>query len=70
LVDGLAGGSAAYWNAELEYCQCLLEGFAADGVAMKGLLVRLKQLRMEDPGMGGLKDRFEAIESRASELAG
>jgi hypothetical protein len=70
LVDGLGGGSTAYWSAELEYCQCLLEGFASDRQAMKGLVIRLKQLRMEDLSMGGLKDRFEAVESRARELAG
>jgi len=70
LIDGLGDGSPAYWSAELEYCQCLLEGFASDRQTMKGLVIRLGQLRMEDASMGGMKDRFEAVEHQARELAG
>ena len=70
LLEGMGGGSPAYWTMELEYCQCLLEGFSSDGPAMKALTVRIRQLAMEDASLGGLKDRFDAVAKRAGELAG
>jgi len=70
LLEGMGGGSVAYWGMELEYCQCLLEGFPSDGLAMKALAIRIRQLAMEDASMGGLKDRFDAVAKRAGELAG
>jgi len=70
LLEGMGGGSVAYWGMELEYCQCLLEGFPSDGPAMKALAIRIRQLAMEDASMGGLKDRLDAVAKRAGELAG
>ena len=58
----------AYWALELEYCKCLLEGFAGDNRMMKDLVTRVRQLRYQFPTMGGLSGEFEQIEIKAKGL--
>ena len=71
LLAGLGPGAepALYWQGELEYCQCLLKGFAHQKDVMRKLGVRIRQLRIEDAEMGGLADAFLAVELQASRLA-
>jgi tetratricopeptide (TPR) repeat protein len=58
-----------YWAAELEYCQCMLEAFGRDPHALDRLGVRIRQLRMLDPRMGGLSAQFDGIEEHAGRLS-
>jgi len=70
LLAGLGGREPAlYWRAELEYCQCLLKGFAHRKDLMRKLAVRIRQLRTADAEMGGLAAAFLAVELQANRLA-
>ncbi len=60
---------ALYWRGELEYCQCLLKGFANQKDVMRKLGVRIRQLRIQDPEMGGLAETFLAVQLQVSRLA-
>lgn len=60
---------AAYWAAELGYCRSILACRAADPRAMRSLVVRIAQLKVQDPALGGLADQFAAIESQAAQPA-
>ncbi len=64
LVEGIDRSrySALYWSVQLERCQCLLEAFQTDKEQLKRLSVLIRQLRLEDPAMGGLYDRFNTLE--------
>jgi hypothetical protein len=55
----------AYWQSELGYCRCILAWRRDDERAMKSLVVRIAQLRVKDPQLGGLGAGFAAIESQA-----
>ncbi len=67
LAEGLdpAQDHTAYWRAELGYCRCILAWRHDDERAMKSLGVRIAQLRLRDPQLGGLAEQFAAIESQA-----
>jgi len=58
-----------YWSVQLDRCACLLKAFGDDKDQLKRLEVLIRQLAMTDPQMGQLRDRFEAIVSKAR-LAG
>jgi len=72
LTDGLSPASwpGEYWRAELEYARCVVEAAAGDAQAMRNLGVRIRQLRMQDEGMGGLAEAFGQLERQAKDLAG
>jgi hypothetical protein len=71
LGDGLeAAGGPAYWRTELEYGWCVVQAARADAQAMRRLVVRVRQLRLVDPAMGGLAGPFDVLEQRAQALAG
>jgi tetratricopeptide (TPR) repeat protein len=67
LTEGLdpATQKEAYWQSELGYCRCILASRREDPRAMKSLAVRIAQLRLKDPQLGGLAEGFAAIESEA-----
>ena len=58
-----------YWSVQWERCQCLLVAFSLDKSQMQRLVVLIRQLRLADPAMGGLIERFNAIETKAATLA-
>lgn len=63
--------SPDYWQAALEYCEASNESLDMPDVKDKAkqaasLCTLIKQLRSEDPNMGGLKARFGAIEALAN----
>lgn len=68
LAEGLdpAKDAAAYWQAELGYCRCILASRHQDERAMKSLAVRIAQLRLRDPQLGGLGEQFAAIQSQVA----
>ena len=70
LVEGIdrARHPALYWSVQLERCECLLEAFRTDKEQLKRLGVLIRQLRLEDRTMGGLYDRFNALDRRLGEL--
>jgi tetratricopeptide (TPR) repeat protein len=72
LTDGLSPASwpGEYWRAELEYARCVVEAAAGDAQAIRNLGVRIRQLRMQDEGMGGLAEAFGQLERQAKDLAG
>ena len=59
-----------YWQAELERCQCHLEGYFEKPKAMKNLVIQINSLKVKDSEMGGLAGEFEAIRSQAQSKAG
>jgi len=71
LVRGLDASRhpTLYWEAQLEYCQTVLEGFAGDKDAMERLLIRIRQLQLEDGNMGGLRGKFMTVAAGAREAA-
>lgn len=54
-----------YWQIQLEYCQCLLEGQADNKTMMKQLVVAIGQLYNEDPEMGGRRGDFNMVKDAA-----
>jgi hypothetical protein len=58
-----------YWHAELERCQCNLDGYLANAEAMKNLVIQINSLRIKDKEMGGLAREFEQIKAKAAEKA-
>ena len=58
-----------YWHAELERCQCNLEGYLSSGEAMKNLVIQINSLRVKDKEMGGLAAEFEQIKNMAAAKA-
>ena len=58
-----------YWHAELERCQCNLDGYLANAEAMKNLVIQINSLRIKDKEMGGLAGEFEQIKIKAAEKA-
>jgi ATP/maltotriose-dependent transcriptional regulator MalT len=58
-----------YWHAELERCQCNLEGYLSSGEAMKNLVIQINSLRVKDKEMGGLAAEFEQIKNMAAARA-
>ncbi len=71
LVQGIDKSKHAklYWSVQLERCDCLLEAFRADRKQMNRLAILVRQLRLEDRMMGGLGEKFKAIESEARKAA-
>jgi tetratricopeptide (TPR) repeat protein len=69
LVEGLdaAQEPSAYWSAELGYCRCILAARGQDKRAMKSLVVRIAQLKQQDPSMGNLAEQFADIEAQAAQ---
>ncbi|MCJ7544715.1 MAG: hypothetical protein MUP47_09175 [Phycisphaerae bacterium] len=67
LAEGLdpVNDPAAYWQAELGYCRCILASRREDERAMKSLAVRIAQLRVRDPQLGGLGEQFAAVQLQA-----
>jgi tetratricopeptide (TPR) repeat protein len=57
---------AAYWAAELGYCRSILAARRQDKRAMKSLVVRIAQLKQQDPSLGNLAGQFEDIEAQAA----
>ncbi len=58
-----------YWAVELEYSEAILEGFGEDKDQMSILALRVRQLQIEDPAMGGHADRFTEIMGEATRRA-
>ncbi len=58
-----------YWHAELERCQCNLDGYLSSGEAMKNLVIQINSLRVKDKEMGGLAGEFEQIKNKAAAKA-
>ncbi|MGA2265236.1 MAG: hypothetical protein ABSH10_02265 [Phycisphaerae bacterium] len=58
---------AAYWAAELGYCRSILAARRQDKRAMKSLVVRIAQLKQQDPSLGNLAGQFEDIEAQAAQ---
>ena len=71
LVNGIDPSEhpALYWSSQLERCQCFAEAFGDDPEAMKKLVTLIRQLKIEDPKLGGLYGRFNVIQGRATRLA-
>jgi tetratricopeptide (TPR) repeat protein len=59
-----------YWHAELERCQCNLDGYLSNPEAMKNLVIQINSLRIKDKEMGGLAGEFEQIKKTAGGKAG
>lgn len=58
-----------HWQAQLEYCQCLLEGFKADKKSMRNLTLLIRDYRQKDAELGGLAKEFEKLEAQAAAAA-
>jgi hypothetical protein len=69
LVEGLDAqrDPAAYWTAELGYCRSILAARRQDKRAMKSLVVRIAQLKQQDPALGNLAEQFGDIEAQAAQ---
>ncbi len=59
-----------YWHAELERCQCNLDGYLSNPEAMKNLVIQINSLRIKDKEMGGMAAEFEQIKKTAGGKAG
>jgi len=57
-----------YWAAQLERCECMFEAFRADRQEMKRLIVLLRQLELADRAMGGLREEFLQVRSKAESI--
>lgn len=60
---------ALYWSVQLDRCRCFLEACGDNAESMRRLVTLIRQLRIEDPRMGGLGGKFDAIAVRADRLA-
>jgi len=71
LVDGMdkAEHPETYWSVQLERCRCMLEAFRDNRKQLKRLKILIRQLRMEDPQMGGLFGKFNAVQAEADRLS-
>ncbi|MDP7636027.1 MAG: hypothetical protein QF577_00615 [Phycisphaerae bacterium] len=58
-------GQGLFWRLELELCRTVLKGFPDDNEWRKTLITRIRQLRMKDALMGGLRRKFFSIEQEA-----
>lgn len=69
ITQGLGGATgkrqSLFWRLELELCKMVLDGFGDNKEWMNTLTLRINQLRTRDKNMGGLSDKFYAIESVA-----
>ena len=67
-TDGVPESSPFFWRAQLERCQCHLEGYRKDPEAMKNLVIHINILQLKDKNMGGLAPEFENIKRKAQEI--
>ncbi len=72
LVAGLdrARSDQLYWKAQLGRCRCAFQAYAGQSEQMKRLVIAIRQLRIMDRRMGGLAEKFDAIERQASAASG
>jgi hypothetical protein len=61
---------AIWWDAQLEYTECVLEGYGSDAKVMKTLAVYIGELRGNDAKMGGREAEFQACLRKARQAAG
>ena len=71
LVDGIDKSAQAglYWTIQLERCTCMLDAFRADNDQLHRLGILVRQLRLEDSAMGGLRGKFDAIAAQTGRTA-
>jgi len=67
-TGGVPENSKVYWPAQLERCQCHLEGYGNDPEALKNLVIHINILQLKDKNMGGLAPEFENIKRKAQEI--
>lgn len=60
----------AWWRAQLELAQTLVEAFAEQPAQMRAMGIRIDQLRRQDPNFGGLLPQFNAVASDAAARSG
>jgi hypothetical protein len=59
-----------FWQTQLERAQMLVEGYPTDKDSMSRLLTLLKNLRIQDPTMGGLYSYFDAVQAAVEKNLG
>jgi len=59
-----------YWEIQVERCQATLGGYGDKPKVMANLVTLIRQLRMEDPEMGGNLVEFNNIEAEAKQKVG
>ena len=57
-----------YWQAELEFAMCAMDGYRGDAEKRKAVGSRIRGLMLDNKGssMGGLAQQFTAIEAQAA----
>ena len=68
-TDGVPESSEFFWRAQLERCECHLEGYLKSPTAMKNLVIHINMLALKDKTMGGLAREFLAIKREAEKVA-